>query len=45
MHGRHSTSRDATREKAGTGGGSAAVKAEERIEYFEGKKSQIPSLV
>lgn len=44
MHGRHSTSRDATRERAGTGGGSAAVRAE-RIEYLEEKKSRIPSLV
>lgn len=44
MHGRHSTSRGATRERAETGGGSAAVRAE-RIEYFEGKKSRIPSLV
>lgn len=45
MHGQHSTFRDATKERAGTGGGSAAVKAEERVEYFEGKKSRISSLV
>ena len=44
MHERHATSRDAMREMAGTGGGSAAVKAE-RMEYPEGKKSRIPSLV
>lgn len=44
MHGRHSTSRDATRERAGTVGGSADVRAG-RIEYFEGEKSRIPSLV
>lgn len=44
MHGRHSTSRDATRERAGTGGGSAAVRAE-RVEYFEGERSRMPSLV
>lgn len=46
MHGRHSTSRDATRERAGTGGGSAAVRVgAERIEYFEGERSRMPSLV
>ena len=44
MHGRHSTSRDATRGRAGTGGGSAAVKAE-RMKHLEGKKGRMLSLV
>ena len=44
MHERHATSRDAMREMEERGGGSAAVRAE-RMEYLEGKKSRIPSLV
>lgn len=43
MHERHLTSRDATRGRAETGGGIAAVKAE-RMEHLEGKKSRMPSL-
>lgn len=44
MHGRHLTSRDATRGRAETEGGFAAVKAEP-MEHLEGKKSRMATLV